>query len=162
MRGKNKVTNCYTLRQMYEEYISDKTPGNPYYVSFKEYYNICADYYKWIVSQIIDKSKVITLPFRLGNLYVGKKKPAILKGSQNIQRKIPLHSTSIDWKESKKLGKWVHHINDHTGGYKYRFFWSKIDCRVVNKEFYRLVFTRSNKRYLAKVIKSGERDYLEI
>jgi hypothetical protein len=162
MRGINKIQNCYNLKEIYLDYIKDKNLGNPYYLSFKEYHDICEEYYKYMISQIIDKSKSIKLPFRMGYIYVGKKKPAILKGSQNIPMKYPLNSTSIDWKETKKLGKWVHHINDHTGGFKYRFIWSKIECLVVNREFYRLVLSRSNKRYLAKVIKSGDVDYLEI
>jgi hypothetical protein len=162
MRGPNKIQNSYTLKTIYNEYIQDKTLGNPYYISFEEYRNICKDYYKQIISEIIDNSRNIKLPFRMGYIYVGKKKPAILKGSQNTPRKYPLNTTGIDWKETKRLGKWVHHINDHTGGFKYRFIWSKIECMIVNREFYRLVLSRSNKRYLAKVIKSGNRDYVEI
>jgi hypothetical protein len=162
MRGKNKIKNCYTSRDLYSDYIKDKIPGDPYYISFKEYYSICGDYYKWIVSQMIDESKTIKLPFRLGYIYVGKRKPAILSGATLPFDKRPMNSLSIDWKETKKFGKWIHHINDHTGGYKYRFIWSKIECFVLNREFYRLVFTRTNKRYLAKMIKSGEHDYSEI
>ena len=162
MRGPNKIQNPYTLKDIYLDYIKDKEYGSPYYLSFKEYHDICEDYYKWIVSQIIDKSKIIKLPFRLGHLYVGKKKPAMLSGATLPYDKHPMNSLGINWKETKRLGKWVHHINDHTGGYKFRFLWSKIECFVVNREFYRLVLTRTNKRYLAKVIKSGNNDYLEI
>lgn len=162
-RGPNKIKNCYLIKDMYAEYISDKPFISPYYVSYEEYCNICADYFKWIVSQMIDKSKSVKLPFRLGDLYVAKKKPAILSGSKMPDGSDPImNSLSVDWSESKKFGKWIRHINDHTGGYKYRFIWSKIACSVVNKNFYRLVFTRTNKRHLAKMIKSKEQDYVEM
>ena len=46
--------------------------------------------------------------------------------------------------------------------YKYRFVWSKKDCYVANKTNYRLVFTRTLKRELAKRIKSGEYEYFTI
>ncbi len=160
MRGKNKYQNCWTIKNMYEDYINDKEYGSPYYVSFKEYYDICEDYHKWLVDQMVLESKTIKLPHRLGYVYILKRKPAILMGSQHL-KEYPMNSLSIDWKESKRLGKWIHHINDHTGGYKYRFFWSKKACLVVNRELYRLVFSRTNKRNLAKAIKSGDHDYME-
>ena len=40
------------------------------------------------------------------------------------------------------------------------FFWTK-PYRVKNKFVYRLVFTRTNKRYLAKAIKENKKDYFE-
>lgn len=161
MRGPNKIVGYYSKKDMYTDYIKDKERNSPYWVTIEEYNSICALYYKAIMGKVILESKVIKLPFRMGNIQVGKRKPAMLSGART-SLEFPMNALSIDWKESKRLGKWVRHINDHTSGFKYRFFWSKRTCMVVNKEFYRLVFTRANKRLLAKVIKSGNVDYLEL
>lgn len=152
VRGPNKVQRCYNMKEMYLDYIKDKVPDTPYYISFQEYLDICEVYYKGMVNEIIYKSRTIKLPFRLGHLTVMKKKPKVLSDS----------TLSIDWKESRAYGKLIRHINDHSNGFKYRFFWSKKQSFVVNQSLYRLVFSRDNKRLLAKVIKSGEIDYLEV
>lgn len=160
-RGPNVVQHPYLLRDMYVDYIKDKERNSPYWVSLEDYQNICGIYYKELMSKMIMESKVIKLPFRMGNIHVGKRKPAILSGAKT-PLEYPMNALGIDWKESKRLGKWVRYINDHTDGFKYRFFWSKKTCMVVNREFYRLVFSRANKRLLASVIKSGVTDYLEL
>jgi len=100
-RGKNKVQNPYTMKDMYLSYIEGVESSSPYYVTFQEYLDICGDYYKELSSQLIDKSRVIKLPFRLGHVYVGKKKPKVLSNA----------TLSTDWKESKRLGRWIHHID---------------------------------------------------
>jgi hypothetical protein len=159
-RGKNKIQDAYTMKDMYNDYISDKIEGTPYYITFKDYLNICGRYYKEISRLIIYESKTFKLPFRLGSLTVVKKKPKFL--SLGIADGVQMCTLSIDWKESKIYDKWIPHMNDHSGGFKFRFLWSKQQCFAVNGNFYRLVFSRTNKRELAKVIKSGNTDYLEI
>ena len=51
--------------------------------------------------------------------------------------------------------------NDHTNGFKYRFFWSKQDCIIPNRIKYMFVASRENKRDLAKLIFSKQCDYIE-
>ncbi len=151
-RGPNKILNSYTLKELYLDYIKDIEPNSPYYITFKEYGDITGEFYKELSRLLIYESKTIKLPFRLGSLTVIKKKPKTFSPA----------TLNIDWQESKRYHKWIHHINDHTGGFKYRFLWSKKDCRVVNQDLYRMVFSRTNKRELAKAIKSGNHDYLEV
>lgn len=151
-RGKNKVQNPFAMKEMYLDYISDKIMESPYYITFQEFLDICGDYYKEMSRLIIYESKDIKLPFRLGHITIIKKKP----------KKMCASTLSTDWKETRRLGRWIYHINDHSSGFKFRFFWSKKTCYIVNQDIYRLVFTRANKRELAKVIKSGSTDYLEI
>lgn len=150
-RGPNKIVSPYNMRDIYNDYIKDKDKESPYYVSFQQFLEITGVYYKELSRELIYESRTINLPFRMGTVTVMKKRPRIFNSS----------NLSIDWKETKEFGKYIHHINDHTGGYKFRFFWNKQKCMMVNRELYRMVFSRTNKRSLAKEIKSG-RDYLEI
>jgi hypothetical protein len=150
-KRKNVVQNPYNMRHIYNDYLGTIDINSPYYVTADEFYRICENYFKAVCRAVIYESKTYVLPFRLGHFTVMKKKPKLYTD----------HNLSIDWAESKKYGKWIRHLNDHTGGFKFRFIWTKKSCMVVNKEYYRLVMSRSNKRLLAKVIKSGEVDYLE-
>jgi len=148
----NKIQHPYNMSDIYLDYISNIDIDSPYYIRSDEFYKICNEYFKAISKAIIYESKTYILPFRLGHVTVTKKRPKNFNST----------TLSIDWAESKRLHKWIRYINDHTGGFKFRFTWTKKSCMVVNKEYYRLVFSRTNKRLLAKVIKSNTTDYLEV
>lgn len=147
-RGKNVIQNPYTFKDMYEEYISDKDEDSPYYVTYKEYVDICSLFYKTISKLIIDESIHFKLPFAMGEIYVIKRKI-------KADNKMP-----IDWVLSVKEGKRIYNFNEHTAGFGYKFFWTK-PYHIKNKFLYRLIFTRSNKRGLAKAIKQQHKDYFE-
>jgi hypothetical protein len=147
-RGKNTVQDPYTFADMYLDYISDKEVDSPYYVTYKEYVSICSEFYKLISKAIIDDGVKFKLPFALGEVYI-------------IKRKIRCTSRMpIDWALTVKEGRRVYNFNEHTAGFGYKFFWTK-PYKVVNKFMYRLVFTRENKRHLAKAIKQHRIDYFE-
>jgi hypothetical protein len=147
-RGKNTIEHPYTFADMYKDYISDIDEGSPYYVSYIEYVEICSDFYKAISKAIIDDGITFKLPYGMGEVYVLKKK---VKYNGNLP---------IDWQATIKEGKKIYILNEHTKGFKYAFFWHK-PLKFKNKFIYRLVFTRSNKRYLAKAIKQKNKDYFE-
>ena len=148
-RGKNKVQNVYTFRDMYKEYIKDKE--GPYKISHADFMDICSEFYKGIADYIL-KGGWFKMPFRLGDLSVIKKP----------QTKLSKIATPINWVETNKLGKQVLETNDHSDHMVFRFRWSKDSGRVVNISKYQLIFTRANKRALAAIIKSGEYDYFEL
>lgn len=147
-RGPNVIVNPYTFADMYAEYIKDKYKDSPYYVTYVEYVSICSMFYKEISKLIINEGSHFKLPFALGEVFVRKRKP-------KDNSKLP-----VDWLLSMLLHKKVYNFNEHTGGYGYRFFWTK-PYNVKNKFMYRLVFTRDNKRSLAKAIKKDHKDYFE-
>jgi len=150
-RGKNKVQNPYTLKDMYKEYIKDKEENSPYNVSYKVFVDICTEFYKEISDHVL-KGGIYFMPYRMGNISVTKRKPA----------KMTKFALSPDWENTQKYGKLIPHTNDHTDYYKFRFHWSKNDCYVKNKGKYRMVFTRKNKRELAKTIRTGDYEYFEL
>jgi hypothetical protein len=147
LRGSKKLST----RALYDDYIKDFDESHPYYCTFKQFTDMTAEYYKYLSSQMIEASKVLKLPFRLGHIGVIKRKP----------KRIVSNSLIVDWQASRILGKWTPHINEHCGGFRYRFLWSKKQCMIVNKGLYGFRLSRWNKRWLAKTIKSGNTDYPE-
>lgn len=150
-RGKNRVQNPYTFKDMYKEYIKDKEEESPYNVDYNTFVSLCSEFYKEISEHILNGG-IYFLPYRMGNISVIKRLP----------KKMTKFALSPDWETTAKIGKLVMHTNDHSNYYKYRFHWSKKDCYVKHKTYYRLVFTRKNKRTLAQKIKSGEYEYFEL
>lgn len=151
MIRKNKYQHCYTLKDIYSDYIKDIPEGDPRYVSIKQFTKIISEYNKAIMELVIYESKVFKLPFRLGHFGVIKKKP----------KKYTNATMGIDWELYNKDNIYAIHLNDHCGGYKYRYHWSKKQCMMHNRNLFRLVLSRHNKRELAKAIKEVRVDYPE-
>jgi len=151
-RGKNKVQDPYTIRDTYLFYIEDIGNNELYYIDYKLYRDIVCDFYKSMAEGILTRNISFKLPFNLGSLKVRKKKIALER----------LGILGVDWKKTVATGKYIYYLNEHSRGYKYFFYWEKRNRIVKNLFFYRFVLTRENKRYLAKLIKSGKYDYFEM
>ena len=70
-------------------------------------------------------------------------------------------SLSVDYKTSKEYDKRIYHLNEHSNGYKYRLYWSKIPRTFPDRYKYQLNFVRQNKRRLAQLI-FNKHDYIDI
>lgn len=150
-RGPNKIQNPYNYVDMYEFYMKEIVKEPIYEVTLEQYKIILDKLFKTLINSVFDGETFI-FPFGLGEYSIVKKKI-----NPNIENSIP-----IDWKLSVQYKKKIYHLNEHSKGYKYRFYWNKQWGRVVNKKFYQLIATRFNKRELARLIKEEGRDYIEI
>jgi len=129
------------------------------FISWEEYKKIIYLFIRFMVKKIFE-GESITLPFRMGKLYViGKKiKPKFVDGK--------IKGLAPDWKSTKEL--WdrdtdakknktlVYFLNEETNNIRYRFFYSKYNATMKNKFSYRFILSRANKRELAKIIKTGK------
>lgn len=97
------------------------------------------------------RSEGFKMPYGLGFIQIGKYKPKQLTDK----------SLSVDYKASKEYGKRILHLNEHSDGYKYRLYWSKIPRTFPDRYKYQLSLVRQNKRKLAQLI-FNKHDYIDI
>lgn len=140
----------YTITDLYNFYLSDKEKDSSYYVSKKEYTAILTDYILHIDNEILEGS-IFYIPYGMGSNYVMRKKV----DSSDIKKLSP------DWALTRKYGKKIYHLNEHTNGYKYLFKWDKQPCVYKNHKMYKLTMVRNMKRTLAKYIKELGYNYIE-
>ena len=150
-RTKNKVVNPYTFVEMYQFYLDDIDNNPAYKVEYNEYVNVVGDYLKLVMDYMFEEGGVFDMGFRLGKCSVVKKNYKFGK----VSKEAP------DWKLTNEYGKKIIHLNEHSRGCRYGFYWNKRLRYLNNIKLYRLIFTRSNKRLLAKLIKSGKYDFYE-
>lgn len=150
-RGPNKEQNPYTLKDMYSSYIENIPEDNPYFVSYKQYRSITEEFYKAMMVNILEHSGEFKMPYNIGKVYINKKRVPV-----EYKKRL-----TVDWAMTNKHGKIIYHLNEHSRGYKYVFHWEKRTFTMKHKSMYRFVPTRTNKRKLAKLIKSGDYDYFE-
>lgn len=150
-----------SIRDSYKSYKSKS--DNP--VSVKDFAKINNDFNKFIMANLF-AGEELKLPARMGTISIKGKKTKIkfdeegrLKGyAPDYKATKELWKKCPECKEKKQL---VFHLNEHTNGIRYKFFWSKERVLVENKTFYTLVFTRTNKRFLASLIQEGKEFYVE-
>ncbi len=141
----------YTIQDFYASYAKEYPAGHMYHVDYKTFRKITSGYFSWITDSIIDRASEVKLPSNMGKVLVVKRKPFGHK-RQNY---------NVDFIETRRLGKTILHLNEHSDGYSYRFIWDKSSMNTHNKYYYEMIHTRAAKRRLAKSIKEKKIDYIE-
>lgn len=142
----------YVIADFYKSYIDSVGSNRIFVVDEKTFRSIVYDYFKHISSEVIEKAREVKLPGRMGTIKIVKTRPS------SIARK----NLRVDFKATRELNKTILHLNEHSNGFNYRFFWSKKDIIVRNKTLYEFIPSRANKRLLASLIKNNKSDYIEI
>ncbi|MEE3414039.1 MAG: hypothetical protein VZR53_01565 [Prevotella sp.] len=127
MKNKKSIT----FRDMYRTM--------PIEVDYGLYKRILDEMCRIILDEVLNSSEGFKMPYGLGFMQVGKYKPKTLSGE----------SLSVDYKASREYDKRIYHLNEHSNGYKYRLYWSKIPRTFPDRYKYQLCFVRQNKRRLA-------------
>jgi len=150
-----------TVRTSYKKY--KEASEDP--VDKSLYAKINNDFGKFIMEQVFEGQEV-KLPARMGTISIkGRKIPIKYDEEGRLKGFAPDYKATNElWKrcpECKEKKQMVYHLNEHTNRVRYKFFWSKDRMLVENKTFYTMVFTRTNKRRLAKLINQGKEYYVE-
>jgi len=168
-RGLGKIKTDYTQNDLYKYYI--KTSNFDLEMPREKFNKIIKRFNRELVKLLLYKNFEFKMPYTLGSLRIRKGKSAGIKHDENgnlIKRKL-----LIDYKRTKELWnrdpvakdtkKVVLHLNEHSDGYVYGFYWNKTRGRIRNKEGYRFKTSRTNARWLSSVIKdeSIKMDYFE-
>lgn len=130
---------------MYKAYSKDEDID---YYTFKQ---ILDAFNAHMMDCILNQSDVVKLPYGLGSVGVVKYKPKTLSPK----------SLSVDYKASAEYGKKIYHLNEHSNGYKFRLYWSKLPQTFPDRYRYQLSLVRANKRKLAQLI-FNKQDYINI
>lgn len=123
----------------------------PIEVDYGLYKRILEEMCRIILDTVLNGSDGFKMPYGLGFIQVGKYLPKALNSK----------SLSVDYKASREYDKRIYHLNEHSNGYKYRLYWSKIPRTFPDRYKYQLCFVRQNKRRLAQLI-FNKQDYLDI
>lgn len=138
---KNK--KAYTFYDMY--------PELPITAPYSLYKRILDEMCQIIKEIVLERSEGFKMPYGLGFIQIGKYRPKSLTPK----------SLSVDYKASKDYDKRIYHLNEHSDGYKFRLYWSKIPQTFPDRYRYELSLVRQNKRKLAQLI-FNKHDYINI
>lgn len=123
----------------------------PVDVDYSLYKRILDQMCNVILDTVLERSEGFKMPYGLGFIQVGKYRP----------KSFTQQSLSVDYKASKEYDKRIYHLNEHSDGYKFRLYWSKIPKTFPDRYKYQLSLVRKNKRKLAQLI-FNKHDYINI
>jgi CRISPR/Cas system-associated protein endoribonuclease Cas2 len=145
-RKKNYTGPCYNIDDIhvfYKEIVKDSS--KKFKVNKKIFKEVCSEYNKLLSFLIVEKSQQLKLPYKLGEIGIRKKK-------MNYDTKY----LKFDYGTFNKTGQKVMFVNDHSNGWRARWYWKKKSCHVKYKKYYSFVPTMSNKRSLANIMKTKD------
>lgn len=158
MRIRDKTD--FSITDDYKYY--KKRVSNP--VEYKVFSNIIKEFHQAVSEAIIYENFNFKLPRRLGILRVKRFK---IKIKLLPNGKVDTTKLSPDWQATKKLWardpearekkQLVLHLNRHTEGYTYKFYWHKGSCNVKNHTAYSFKMNRFTTRQLAQLLKDPNR-----
>lgn len=128
----------YTVKDFHKRYKEFKVQegvNKNDVIPYKNYKLIIEQMFLEINKDIIYNQLIWVLPYSLGRHFIKAKKNANIKKSR----------TAIDFHLTKKLGKVVRHMNTHTFGYYFQFYWDKTYSRFRNRAYYIFTATKSKK-----------------
>lgn len=143
-----KVENPYTMPDFYAAFIEEYE--GVFTVDYRTFTRVVETFIKEIMHEIIKNNFKFTMPYGLGTLQIVKYKLTLRHNKVD---------QAVDWVATAKAGTRVFHTNEHTGGYKFIYKWTKRNNRFKFGYFYKLIMSRANKRQLAAEIKAGN-DYV--
>ena len=143
MRSKKSAT----IIDMYKQYKKDYDDD----VDYKQFKDILDKFNEQILNCLLQSSGGFKMPFGLGYVQIVKYKP----------KSMTPKSLSVDFKSSAEYGKTIYHLNEHSDGYKYRLYWSKVPQTFPDRYRYQLSLVRQNKRQLAQLIFNNH-DYINV
>jgi hypothetical protein len=149
-RKKKYINPCYNTDDMYKFYMSI-IKSDKFKLTIAEYKEIIHEYNKIVSDLMVDESIVVRLPFRMGEIGVGKRK-------QNYDYE------RLDYGHFNKTGEKRYHTNIHSKGWIPKIFWSKRDCVIKNKKYYSFTPTSSVKKRVSKIMlqPEGHKKYFEL
>ena len=141
-----KLAGAKTTTDIFNYYLNNVTYNN--ISDKKQFKEILVDINQEFMRMVIEEGKAMRMP-NLSTLSVIKFRPKKQK--------------NIDLGKLNATGEKEYYTNEHSGGYSFRFYWKKKNCRVPGKTVYCFKAARDNSRAIAKAVKlNGHIKYSEL
>jgi len=159
-RGKNKIKVDKGFPELYKAY--KKECDNP--IDKNTFKSIIKEFNNKMLDSVIYEGDDFSFAYRMGSLRIRKFDYSLKVDEEgNIKNRLKPNweKTLKRWKElypdhnredmtkieDKPI---IYHLNEHTDGYVFKWYWDKITCNAPNQTAYRIEVLRDTKRKASK------------
>jgi hypothetical protein len=137
-KRKSAYHRTVTIYDFFETYTGSE--------SREKFISTLEDFFTELVqSLIIEKKYVFRMPHGMPPLRIQKKK-------------VILDKLRVDWESTKKNDRKMYHLNKHSDGYFFKFFWDKRSGTRTGGNIYKFYPNREHRHYLSHYIKKCASD----
>lgn len=127
-------------------------------ITFNKWKEVLYTYIDLYTEDILESGEKNKIPYGFGGLSINKKKS---KRTKEYNGKTYMN-LPIDWQKTRKEGKIIYNLNNHTDGYRYRWIWFKEYCHFYQSDLYVFKTSREISRKLKTYLKKPNSDYKEV
>lgn len=128
-------------------------------ISFEDWEKVIYSFNQLLRDYILESGDKVKLFWGFGSLAISKKKP---KKTKEYQGKTYINLPP-DWKKTKENdGKMTYHLNAHTDGYKFKWYWFNRDARFYMSEIWVFKPSRLSSRKITEYVNKTSPNYVEI
>lgn len=140
-----KIDYRTTSKQTFERFLE----AHPHIrITYKKWVEVIRTFNESFRDYILETGDKCKLPFGFGDYSVSKK---ITKRYRVVNGK-DVVALPVDWKKTKEKGKRIFIFNDHTDGYRFRWYWFKDNIRLKGAKYWLFKPSRVSSRKLAEYL----------
>jgi hypothetical protein len=171
-KGKSKqlVTADIGTADFYKYYKENnfKNKDSKYYIDRTTYVKFMKLFFDGIIEKMIYENFEFKTPCKLGRFRIHKYKVKYKfneEGKQIANIPVDWNKTLELWKnkpEAKEKNVLIRHLNKHSNGYVYKYYYMKNTSTVTNRYMWWFKPTRTNKIKLKEAINKGTINFFEL
>jgi len=104
----------------------------------------------------LETGNAVKLPYGFGALVINKRKPAKPKMGEDGKLIIKY---PIDWDATNREGRYIYHMNEHTDGFKCKWYWLRSLAKLKLTEIWNVKMIKGNSQLLTKYCRDEENQY---
>lgn len=151
---RQKVDYSSSSKSVYEKFCSRHPEVT---IGYTEWKAILKAYNQSYRDHLVRTGDKIKLPWGLGPFAISKKKMRRMVMCKDGVERMML---PIDWAKSKALGKRVYHLNLHTNGYVYHWYWFMQESKLPQASIWVFKPARDTSRAIKNV--ANDPKYIDI
>lgn len=129
-------------------------------ITFKQYKDIIYLWNRNFMTYILETGDRIKVPFGFGTMSINKKKS--IRYFEKFSTGDRYCILPVDWKRTRLEGKKIYYLNNHTDGYRFKWFWFKTDAKIKFSEIWSFKPTRENSLLLFKYLTKKDKVYQDV
>lgn len=140
--GRPKLEFRSASKESYKQFLKE---APEFKITFKQYQEGIREINHQYIIYCLESGNPVKLPYGLGVLAVNRKKGKKIFKDQDGNKHICL---AVNWAETKKEGKKIYHLNEHSDGYHCNWYWIKSLSKIRIKEIWSFKIAKINSQLL--------------